>query len=172
MLLLMKSAVVTRLLKLVAEDGGYATTVNTPIHVSMFLHKFFEDLQSDQERNNFREYIESYVKPLVEEESSVEMKCKSMKCLIALLQGPREVGTEMIGMLNGVDVMLALARSDSVDRQKIALECIIQASVKASVGASLLQGGVDVLQELFKSTDSEVRAKALVGLCKTGSAGQ
>ena len=50
-----------------------------------------------------------------------------MKCLIALLQGPREVGTEMIGILNGVEVMLELARSESVDRQKIALECIIQA---------------------------------------------
>ena len=48
---------------------------------------------------------------------------------------------------------------------------VFQASVKASVGTSLLQGGVGVLQELFKSEDSEVRAKALVGLCKTGSAG-
>ena len=49
-----------------------------------------------------------------------------MKCLIVLLQGPREVGTEMIGLLNGVEVMLELARSHSVDRKKIALECIIQ----------------------------------------------
>ena len=54
----------------------------------------------------------------------------------------------------------------------MALDCIIQASVKASVGTSVLQGGVEVLQQLFLSDDKEVRAKALVGLCKTGSAGK
>ena len=119
MLLLMKNAVISRLLKLVVKDGSLATTVNTQLHVSMFLHKFFEDLQSDGERNTFKEYIEAFIKPLFDENSKLDDKCKGMLCLIALLQGPREVGTEMIGLLNAVDIMLELAQSSDIDKQKV-----------------------------------------------------
>jgi len=100
-----------------------------------------------------------------------EKLCKGMQCLSVLLQGPRDVGTGLVSPLGAVDAMLELARSSCVSYQKVALECIVQASGKAAVGTAVLQGGVEVLQELFKSDDKEVRAKALVGLCKTGSAG-
>ncbi|KAH3710054.1 hypothetical protein DPMN_069520 [Dreissena polymorpha] len=66
--------------------------------------------------------------------------------------------------------MLALAQSDRVMHQQIAVEAIVHSASKKDRCAGLLADAVPVLKKLYKDgADDNIKVRALVGMCKLGS---
>ena len=55
--------------------------------------------------------------------------------------------------------------------QRVALETIINSASKKEKCTGVLQSGVDIMKQLYESKNDHIRVRALVGLCKIGSAG-
>lgn len=68
-------------------------------------------------------------------------------------------------------MILAMATTDDKVQQRIACECIIAATSKKSKITPIVKQGTQILKNLYKSGDDDIRIRALVGLCKLGSSG-
>lgn len=68
-------------------------------------------------------------------------------------------------------MILAMATTNDKVQQKIACECIIAATSKKSKITPIVKQGTQILKNLYKSGDDDIRIRALVGLCKLGSSG-
>lgn len=70
-----------------------------------------------------------------------------------------------------IEMILAMATTNDKVQQKIACECIIAATSKKSKITPIVKLGTQILKNLYKSGDDDIRIRALVGLCKLGSSG-
>ncbi|MBN3282730.1 UN45A protein, partial [Polyodon spathula] len=166
-------------LKMVLEVGGTVPeatqgpplTDSTHMSCSVLLSKLYEDLKSDGERENFSSLCEEYVRSHFES-SGLVGKLRAIQTVSVLLQGPSEVGNQALGMSGIMESIISLCGSDTEIHQQVAVEALIHAAGKAKRASFITANGVALLKDIYKKSKSDkIRVRALVGLCKLGSAG-
>uniref|UniRef100_A0A669CID7 Protein unc-45 homolog B n=1 Tax=Oreochromis niloticus TaxID=8128 RepID=A0A669CID7_ORENI len=146
-------------------------TENTQLIASVLLNKLYDDLKCDPERNNFRDICDEYIK-YVHETFNMDKTIHAINCISGLLQGPFDVGNALVGRQGIMEMMVALCGSEREVDQMVAVEALIHASSKMSRASFIITNGVSLLKDIYKQTKNEkIKIRALVGLCKLGSAG-
>uniref|UniRef100_A0A8C2F4Y0 Protein unc-45 homolog B n=1 Tax=Cyprinus carpio TaxID=7962 RepID=A0A8C2F4Y0_CYPCA len=147
-------------------EGGLPLTDNTPMSCSVLLNKLYDDLKSEKERENFNKLCEEYV------HSDMENKLRAIQTVSVLLQGPSDVGNRTLELSGIMDAVISLCASENITQQQVAVEALIHAAGKAKRASFITANGVALLKDLYKKSDNDrIRVRALVGLCKLGSAG-
>ncbi|KAK1788896.1 hypothetical protein P4O66_015812 [Electrophorus voltai] len=151
--------------------GGPSLTDNTPMSCSVLLSKLYDDLKSDRERENFNKLCEEYIQHHFGS-SGLESKLRAIQTVSALLQGPSDVGNRTLEMSGMMEAVISLCASENVTHQQVAIETLIHAAGKAKRASFITANGVALLKDLYKKSENDqIRVRALVGLCKLGSAG-
>jgi len=146
-------------------------TENTQLIASILLSKLWEDLKCDPERDNFREICDEYIKGKFDP-NDMDRNIHAINCLSGILQGPFDLGNQLVGRQGIMEMMVALCGSDREVDQMVAVEAVINASTKMSRASFMITNGVSLLKDIYKTTKNEkIKIRALVGLCKLGSAG-
>ncbi|XP_067393886.1 protein unc-45 homolog B isoform X2 [Emydura macquarii macquarii] len=146
-------------------------TENTRMIASILLNKLYDDLRCDPERDNFREICEEYIKSKVDPQD-MDKTLHAIQTVSGILQGPLDLGNKLLGMKGVMEMMVALCGSEREIDQLVAVEALIYASTKLSRATFIITNGVALLKEVYKKTKNEkIKIRALVGLCKLGSAG-
>ncbi|KAI2648510.1 hypothetical protein H4Q32_018631 [Labeo rohita] len=152
-------------------EGGPPLTDNTPMSCSVLLNKLYDDLKSDKERENFNKLCEEYVQHHFGR-SDMESKLRAIQTVSVLLQGPSDVGNRTLELSGIMDAVISLCASENITHQQVAVEALIHAAGKAKRASFITANGVALLKDLYKKSENDrIRVRALVGLCKLGSAG-
>ncbi|KAF3854633.1 hypothetical protein F7725_022688 [Dissostichus mawsoni] len=110
--------------------------------------------------------------PPLTENSHMSCSLRAIQAVSVLLQGPSEVGNRTLEMSGMMDAVIALCASEDVTHQQVAVETVIHAAGKAKRASFITANGVALLKDLYKKSENDrIRVRALVGLCKLGSAG-
>ncbi|KAM9393011.1 protein unc-45 homolog B [Pholidichthys leucotaenia] len=146
-------------------------TENTQLIASVLLNKLYDDLRCDPERNNFRDICDEYIKSKIDP-NDMDKTIHSVNTISGLLQGPFEVGNALVGHQGVMEMVVALCGSEREVDQMVAVEALIHASSKISRANFFITNSVSLLKDIYKKTKNErIKIRALVGLCKLGSAG-
>lgn len=146
-------------------------TENTQLIASVLLSKLYDDLKCDPERNNFRDISDEYIKSKIDP-NNMDKTIHAINCISGLMQGPADVGNALIGQQGIMEMMVALCGSEREVDQMVAVEALIHASSKMSRASFIITNGISLLKDIYKKTKNEkIKIRALVGLCKLGSAG-
>uniref|UniRef100_A0A8B9KN85 Protein unc-45 homolog B n=1 Tax=Astyanax mexicanus TaxID=7994 RepID=A0A8B9KN85_ASTMX len=146
-------------------------TENTQLIASVLLNKLYDDLRCDPERDNYRDVCDEYIKGKFDP-NDMDKNIHAINALSGLLQGPFDVGNALVGRQGVMEMMVALCSSEREVDQLVAIEAIIHASTKMSRASFIISNGVSLLKDIYKKTKNEkIKIRALVGLCKLGSAG-
>ncbi|KAL2092071.1 hypothetical protein ACEWY4_011869 [Coilia grayii] len=146
-------------------------TDNTQLIASILLNKLYDDLRCDPERDNFRDICDEYIKDKFDP-NDMDKNIHAINTLSGILQGPFEVGDKLVGRQGVMEMMVALCGSEREVDQMVAVEALIHSSTKMSRASFFTTNGVSLLKEIYKKTKNEkIKIRALVGLCKLGSAG-
>ncbi|XP_069758538.1 protein unc-45 homolog A-like [Narcine bancroftii] len=139
--------------------------------VSVLLNKLYDDLKCDTEREAFHKLCEDYIRGCFET-PGMESQLQAIQTVSTLLQGPSEVGNRVLEMSGVLECMIALCSSVREIDQLIAVEALIHAAGKSKRASFITANGVTLLKDMYKKNKSdEIKIRALVGLCKVGSAG-
>ncbi|XP_078539390.1 protein unc-45 homolog A [Lissotriton helveticus] len=166
-------------LKKILEVGGSVmeipgclpVTENSRMSASVLLNKLFDDLKCDAERDNFHKLCEDYVRNLFEGQD-LDGKLRAIQTVSCLLQGASDAGNRTLELSGIMESILALCSSDREVDQMIAVEALIHAAGKAKRASFITANGVTLLKDIYKRNENDsIRIRALVGLCKLGSAG-
>ncbi|XP_038857327.1 protein unc-45 homolog A-like isoform X2 [Salvelinus namaycush] len=150
---------------------GPPLTDNSHMSCSVLLSKLYDDLKSDAERENFNKLCEEYVQHHFGR-PGLESKLRAIQTVSVLLQGPSDVGNRTLEMSGMMDAVISLCASEVVCHQQVAVEALIHAAGKAKRASFITANGVALLKDLYKKSENDqIRVRALVGLCKLGSAG-
>ncbi|XP_041746664.1 protein unc-45 homolog A [Coregonus clupeaformis] len=150
---------------------GPPLTDNSHMSCSVLLSKLYDDLKSDAERENFNKLCEEYVQHHFGR-PGLESKLRAIQTVSVLLQGPSDVGNRTLEMSGMMDAVISLCASEVVCHQLVAVEALIHAAGKAKRASFITANGVALLKDLYKKSENDrIRVRALVGLCKLGSAG-
>uniref|UniRef100_A0A8C3B2L8 Unc-45 myosin chaperone A n=1 Tax=Cyclopterus lumpus TaxID=8103 RepID=A0A8C3B2L8_CYCLU len=150
---------------------GPPLTDNSHMSCSVLLSKLYDDLKSDAERDNFNKLCEEYVQQHFSRHG-LDGKLRAIQTVSVLLQGPSDVGNRTLEMSGMMDAVIALCASEDVTHQQVAVETVIHAAGKAKRASFITANGVALLKDLYKKSENDrIRVRALVGLCKLGSAG-
>ncbi|XP_077452285.1 protein unc-45 homolog A [Stigmatopora argus] len=150
---------------------GPALTENSHMSCSVLLTKLYDDLQSDKQRENFNKLCEDYVRQHFNQ-TGLNGKLRAIQTVSVLLQGPSDVGNQTLEMSGMMDAVISLCASEDVIHQQVAVEALIHAAGKAKRASFITANGVTLLKDLYKKSENDrIRVRALVGLCKLGSAG-
>ncbi|GAB0198124.1 protein unc-45 homolog B [Grus americana] len=146
-------------------------TENTQLTASVLLNKLYDDLRCDPERDNYRVICEEYIKSKIDPQD-MDKTLHAIQMVSGVLQGPFDLGNKLLGMKGVMEMMVALCGSEREIDQLVAVEALIHASTKLSRATFIISNGVTLLKEIYKKTKNEkIKIRALVGLCKLGSAG-
>ncbi|KAG5280693.1 hypothetical protein AALO_G00062950 [Alosa alosa] len=146
-------------------------TDNTQLIASILLNKLYDDLRCDPERDNFRDICDEYIKAKFDP-NDMDRNIHAINTLSGILQGPFEVGDKLVGRQGVMEMMVALCGSEREVDQMVAVEALIHSSTKMSRASFFTTNGVALLKDIYKKTKNEkIKIRALVGLCKLGSAG-
>ncbi|XP_066492678.1 protein unc-45 homolog B [Tiliqua scincoides] len=146
-------------------------TENTLLTASVLLNKLYDDLRCDSERDNFRLICEEYIQSKIDPKD-MDKTLQAIQTVSAVLQGPFDLGNKLLGMKGVMEMMVALCGSEREIDQLVAVEALIHASTKLSRATFIITNGITLLKEIYKKTKNEkIKIRALVGLCKLGSAG-
>uniref|UniRef100_A0A8C5I8X6 Protein unc-45 homolog B n=2 Tax=Gouania willdenowi TaxID=441366 RepID=A0A8C5I8X6_GOUWI len=146
-------------------------TENTQLIASILLNKLYDDLQCDPERDNFRDICDQYIKSKIDP-NNMDKTLHAINTISGLLQGPFDVGNALIGHQGIMEMMVALCSSEREVDQMVTVEALIHSSTKMSRASFIITNGVSLLKDIYKKTKNErIKIRALVGLCKLGSAG-
>ncbi|KAM6426158.1 protein unc-45 homolog A [Liasis olivaceus] len=150
---------------------GLRVTENTHMTAAVLLNKLYEDLKCDGERENFHRLCEDYVRDWFQDRG-MPGKLRAIQTVSCLLQGPSEAGNRVLELNGIMESILALCASSQVAHQLVAVEALIHAADKAKRASFITANGVTLLKEIYKHSERDsIRIRALVGLCKLGSAG-
>ncbi|XP_063170159.1 protein unc-45 homolog A [Candoia aspera] len=153
------------------SPGGLRVTENTHMTAAVLLSKLYEDLKCDGERENFHRLCEDYVRNWFQDHG-MPGKLRAIQTVSCLLQGPSEAGNRVLELNGIMESILALCASSQVAHQLVAVEALIHAADKAKRASFITANGVTLLKEIYKHSECDsIRIRALVGLCKLGSAG-
>ncbi|KAJ0041727.1 hypothetical protein NL108_007956 [Boleophthalmus pectinirostris] len=146
-------------------------TENTQLIASVLLNKLYDDLKCDPERQNYKDICDDYIKSKIDP-NDMDKTIHAINVISGLLQGPFDVGNALVGRQGIMEMMVALCGSDREVDQMVAVEALIHASSKMSRAGFIITNGVSLLKDIYKKTKNEkIKIRALVGLCKLGSAG-
>ncbi|XP_797752.4 protein unc-45 homolog B [Strongylocentrotus purpuratus] len=154
----------------VPELKRLRVTSNTRMHASVALDKLYEEMHSDKQRAYYQDMADKFVSEKFSV-NSMETNMEVLTAISSLLQGPTEVGQKLLTREGVLQVMIAMAASSDVVHQRVALEAIIYAAGKKEHCTGVLQNGINIMKDLYKSPNDHIKVRALVGLCKLGSAG-
>lgn len=144
-------------------------TEQSRMHASLLLTKVWEDLVGDKENDKFRAKVSEFFTEMFGNED-LDSKVEAVRAISMLLQGPFDIGNMILGFEGVTSIMLALAQSDRVIHQQIAVEAIVHSASKKDRCTGLLAEAVPVLKRLYhEGADDNIKVRALVGLCKLGS---
>ncbi|XP_055980302.1 protein unc-45 homolog A [Sorex fumeus] len=151
--------------------GELSVTANSRMSASILLSKLFDDLKCDAERENFHRLCESYIRSWFEGRG-LAGKLRAIQTVSCLLQGPCEAGNRALELSGVMESVIALCGSEQEPEQLVAVEALIHAAGKAKRASFITANGVSLLKDLYKRSEKDsIRIRALVGLCKLGSAG-
>ncbi|XP_043920267.1 protein unc-45 homolog B isoform X2 [Protopterus annectens] len=146
-------------------------TDNTCFTTSVLLNKLYDDLRCDPERDDYRKICEEYITGKFDPHD-MDKNLHAIQTVSVLLQGPFDLGSKLLGLQGVMEMMVALCGSDREIDQLVAVEALIYASTKLARASFIISNGVDLLKDIYKKTKNEkIKIRALVGLCKLGSAG-
>uniref|UniRef100_T1KZA5 UNC-45/Cro1/She4 central domain-containing protein n=1 Tax=Tetranychus urticae TaxID=32264 RepID=T1KZA5_TETUR len=152
-------------------ESSMKITRSTKSLVAIALERTYECMDCDKSRETFRERCMDYIKDKLRG-GDVENRIRAISVITTLLQGPVEVGNFCISQQGIVELMLVMANSDDDEvQQRIAAEAIIAAASKKEKCTSIASMGSGILKKLYQSPNESIKVRALVGLCKIGSAG-
>uniref|UniRef100_A0A8D0ADW6 Unc-45 myosin chaperone A n=1 Tax=Sander lucioperca TaxID=283035 RepID=A0A8D0ADW6_SANLU len=150
---------------------GPPLTDNSHMSCSVLLSKLYDDLKCDTERETFNKLCEEYVQQHFSRHG-ITGKLRAIQTVSVLLQGPSDVGNRTLEMSGMMDAVISLCASEDVTHQQVAVETLIHAAGKAKRASFITANGVALLKDLYKKSENDrIRVRALVGLCKLGSAG-
>uniref|UniRef100_A0A2K5YKZ6 Protein unc-45 homolog A n=1 Tax=Mandrillus leucophaeus TaxID=9568 RepID=A0A2K5YKZ6_MANLE len=151
--------------------GELTVTANSRMSASILLSKLFDDLKCDAERENFHRLCENYIKSWFEGQG-LAGKLRAIQTVSCLLQGPCDAGNRALELSGVMESVIALCASEQEEEQLVAVEALIHAAGKAKRASFITANGVSLLKDLYKRSEKDsIRIRALVGLCKLGSAG-
>ncbi|XP_072501024.1 protein unc-45 homolog B [Notamacropus eugenii] len=164
-----------KILKVVGQVPEQPTclplTDNTRMLASILLNKLYDDLRCDPERDHFRKICEEYITGKFDPQN-MDKNIHAIQTVSGVLQGPFDLGNQLLGMKGVMEMMVALCGSDREQDQLVAVEALIHASTKLSRATFIITNGVTLLKDIYKTTKNEkIKIRTLVGLCKLGSAG-
>ncbi|XP_066119474.1 protein unc-45 homolog B [Saccopteryx bilineata] len=146
-------------------------TDNTRMLASILINKLYDDLRCDPERDHFRKICEEYITGKFDPQD-MDKNVIAIQTVSGILQGPFDLGNQLLGLKGVMEMMVALCGSDREADQLVAVEALIHASTKLSRATFIITNGVSLLKEIYKTTKNEkIKIRTLVGLCKLGSAG-
>ncbi|KAM4826172.1 protein unc-45 homolog A [Thomomys bottae] len=152
-------------------SGEPSMTGNSRTSASILLSKLFDDLKCDAERENFHRLCENYIRSWFEGQG-LAGKLRAIQTVSCLLQGPCDAGNRALELSGVMESVIALCASEREDEQLVAVEALIHAAGKAKRASFITANGVSLLKDLYKRSERDsIRIRALVGLCKLGSAG-
>ncbi|XP_059128406.1 protein unc-45 homolog A [Peromyscus eremicus] len=151
--------------------GELTVTANSRMSASILLSKLFDDLKCDAERENFHRLCENYIRSWFEGQG-LAGKLRAIQTVSCLLQGPCDAGNRALELSGVMESVIALCASEQEEEQLVAVEALIHAAGKAKRASFITANGVSLLKDLYKGSEKDsIRIRALVGLCKLGSAG-
>uniref|UniRef100_A0A915Q3F6 Protein unc-45 homolog B n=1 Tax=Setaria digitata TaxID=48799 RepID=A0A915Q3F6_9BILA len=153
------------------EQCEYPVTAETRQHLAVCLTRLYDDMIFDTRRQIFKERVDAFFNNLLNDIAKPEVKVKLASMLITLLQGPVDVGINLVTNDRITALMLEMATSDDKLQQSTAAELIVHTVSKHERATTILKFGIPVLRKLYDSKDDMVKVRALVGLCKCASAG-
>ncbi|XP_055476270.1 protein unc-45 homolog B isoform X2 [Psammomys obesus] len=146
-------------------------TDNTRMLASILINKLYDDLRCDPERDHFRKICEEYITSKFDPQD-MDKNVNAIQTVSGILQGPFDLGNQLLGMKGVMEMMVALCGSEREADQLVAVEALIHASTKLSRATFIITNGVSLLKQIYKTTKNEkIKIRTLVGLCKLGSAG-
>ncbi|XP_028615218.1 protein unc-45 homolog B isoform X1 [Grammomys surdaster] len=146
-------------------------TDNTRMLASILINKLYDDLRCDPERDHFRKICEEYITSKFDPQD-MDKNVNAIQTVSGVLQGPFDLGNQLLGMKGVMEMMVALCGSEREADQLVAVEALIHASTKLSRATFIITNGVTLLKQIYKTTKNEkIKIRTLVGLCKLGSAG-
>ncbi|XP_061246350.1 protein unc-45 homolog B [Bos javanicus] len=146
-------------------------TDNTRMLASILINKLYDDLRCDPERDHFRKICEEHITGTFDPQD-MDKNVIAIQTVSGILQGPFDLGNQLLGLKGVMEMMVALCGSERETDQLVAVEALIHASTKLSRATFIITNGVSLLKEIYKTTKNEkIKIRALVGLCKLGSAG-
>ncbi|XP_043379440.1 protein unc-45 homolog A isoform X4 [Chelonia mydas] len=151
--------------------GSLPATENSRMSAAVLLSKLYGDLKCDAERETFHRLCEDYVRSWFEGHG-LAGKLRAIQTVSCLLQGPSEAGNQVLELEGIMESVLALCASVREVDQLVAVEALIHAADKAKRASFITANGVTLLKNIYKCSGRDsIRIRALVGLCKLGSAG-
>nr|CAD2137208.1 unnamed protein product [Meloidogyne enterolobii] len=152
----------------VPELCDYPVSAETRQHVAIFLTRLYDDMVFDQRRALYSEVVKNVFDGLLIDIDQRISKIKLAALLITLMQGPIDVGFNLLTNDKITGIMLSMADVENGDnlQQSLAVELIVLSVSKYERATALIKQGLPVLKKLYRSEDQNVRVRALVGLCK------
>ncbi|XGW05824.1 hypothetical protein V3C99_016297 [Haemonchus contortus] len=159
----------------IPEQCDYPVSHETRQHVAICLQRLDEDMVFDTKRVMYKEKVDLFFNNLMartsDDPEGHKYRIKLAAFLITMLQGPVDIGVNLITNDQVTAVMLQMAASNNHLMQSIAAELIVMTVVKHERATSILKVGLPILRKLYDSEDENVKVRALVGLCKCAAAG-
>ncbi|RMZ96061.1 hypothetical protein BpHYR1_001189 [Brachionus plicatilis] len=134
-------------------------TEHTKMHVSCCLSAVYDDIFTDSERETYQETVNKFIKDLCERHDN-HSKLKAIACIGVILQGPFDVGNNVIMQHNLLNLMLDLADSDDPIQEKIAVEAVVYSASKKDKATGILSEGIDILKKLYNSKNNSIKLLA------------
>lgn len=151
-------------------ESAMDITDSTRTIAAVCLAKIYESMYYDAAKERFIKNIEEFIKEKLLT-PDIESKVRVTVAITALLQGPLDVGNQIIGKEGIMEMILVMANDEDELQQKVACEFLIAAASKKDKAMAIVKMGVDILKKLYLSKNAGIRVRALVGLCKLGSSG-
>lgn len=93
----------------------------------------------------------------------MDKNVNAIQTVSGILQGPFDLGNQLLGMKGVMEVMVALCGSEREADQLVAVEALIHASTKLSRATFIITNGVSLLKEIYKTTKNEkIKIRTLV----------
>uniref|UniRef100_A0A8P0SX14 Protein unc-45 homolog B n=1 Tax=Canis lupus familiaris TaxID=9615 RepID=A0A8P0SX14_CANLF len=137
-------------------------TDNTRMLASVLINKLYDDLRCDPERDHFRKICEEYITGKFDPQD-MDKNVIAIQTVSGILQGPFDLGNQLLGMKGVMEMMVALCGSEREVDQLVAVEALIHASTKLSRATFIITNGVSLLKEIYKTTKNEkIKIRTLV----------
>ncbi|KAM5274781.1 protein unc-45 homolog B isoform 3-T3 [Ctenodactylus gundi] len=142
-------------------------TDNSRMLASILINKLYDDLRCDPERDHFRKICEEYITNKFDPQD-MDKNVNAIQTVSGILQGPFDLGNQLLGMKGVMEMMVALCGSEREADQLVAVEALIHASTKLSRATFIITNGVSLLKQIYKTTKNEkIKIRTLVTSDKT-----
>jgi len=171
---MMKTDAYDRLMEVASElthykhESAMEITDSTNAIVGVCFGHLYESMWDDQRRNNLIEVIEKFTSARLCDQD-LESKVRITVAITTLLKHAPELGNSMLTKEGVLQMMMVMAQSEEYIQEIVASEALIAAAAKKKDANAIISQGMNILKELYKSKNDQVRVRALVGMCKLGA---